>query len=287
MSTALLNNITDDSLTWYPAPAKLNLFLHVIGRRDDGYHRLQTVFRFIDYADELAFVLRDDGKIILETPHHTVPATEDLTVRAARLLQENSGQPHGVSIYLRKRLPLGGGLGGGSSDAATTLLVLNRLWQLNYTRSQLQDLGLRLGADVPVFIFGHNAFAEGVGEQLHALTLPENWYVVLIPAVSVPTAHIFSSHLLTRNTPPLRMHDFPNAHCRNDLEAVAKALYPEVKNAIDLLNQFGNARMTGSGCCVFLECSTKTQAQQILAALPKNIAKFIAQGLNQHPLCEM
>lgn len=276
-----------NTLTWYPAPAKLNLFLHVTGQRADGYHLLQTVFRFIDYGDELAFIARDDGQIALETPHNGLIAEQDLSVKAAKLLQSTYQCPQGVSIFLRKRLPLGGGLGGGSSDAATTLLVLNRLWGLNLSRPELQALGVQLGADVPVFLFGHNAFAQGIGEQLEALSLPEAWYVVIIPAVQVPTATIFSSPLLTRNTPPLRMQDFPNAHCRNDLENVAKTLFPEINAAISLLSKFGNARMTGSGSCVFIELGSEAQAQQVLAALPKDVTRFVARGLNSHPLCEL
>jgi len=195
-------------MTTFPAPAKLNLFLHVVGRRPDGYHLLQTVFRFVDYGDSLSFNIRDDGVIRRVNPLPGLDLEQDLTVRAARLLQQETGCRLGADIVLEKRLPMGGGLGGGSSDAATVLLALNRLWNLNLGRQMLQDLGLRLGADVPVFVFGESAFAEGVGEKLQSVVLPPAWYVVLVPSVAVSTAEIFTSRELTRDTKPIKMSDF-------------------------------------------------------------------------------
>jgi len=204
----------------YPAPAKLNLFLHVVGRRPDGYHLLQSVFRFIDYGDSLGFKLRSDGQVVRKTELAGVAPDKDLVVRAARLLQERTGCTQGVEIAVEKRLPMGGGLGGGSSDAATTLLALNRLWQLNLPRVELQQLGLQLGADVPVFIFGESAFAEGVGERLQPIHLPPAWYVVLIPPVSVPTAEIFAAPELTRKTTTIKIPLLLTADLHNDLQAV-------------------------------------------------------------------
>jgi len=216
-----------------PAPAKLNLFLHVVGRRADGYHLLQTAFRLLDWGDTLDFTLRTDGEIRRTSDVAGVPAEHDLVVRAARLLQAHTGCRLGAEIALHKVLPMGGGLGGGSSDAATTLIALNRLWDTGLTRTELQTLGLQLGADVPVFIFGCDAFAEGVGEALQPLELPPAWYVILSPGVSVPTAEIFCAEDLTRNTPLIKMADFAASTTRNDLQPVACNRYPEVKNAID------------------------------------------------------
>ncbi len=209
-----------------PAPAKLNLFLHVVGRREDGYHLLQTVFRLLDFSDRLQFALRDDGAIKLHTPIPGVPEEKDLCVRAAKLLQQESGVSLGADIFLEKHIPMGGGLGGGSSDAATTLLALNRLWKLGWKRERLLKLGLRLGADVPVFIFGESAFAEGVGEKLSAITLPPAWYLVLTPPVHVSTAHIFGSKELTRNTIPIKIPPFSVELGHNDLEPVVSRTYP-------------------------------------------------------------
>lgn len=267
-----------------PAPAKLNLFLHVTGRRADGYHLLQTVFRFIDFADTLHFSLRADAEVRHLNPLPGVPAENDLTVRAARLLQAETGCRLGVDIRIDKRLPMGGGLGGGSSDAATTLIALNRLWQLGLGRERLQQLGLSLGADVPVFVFGRNAFAEGVGEALAPINLPSPWYVVLMPQVEVPTAKIFAAEALTRNTLPIRMAAFPDVLTRNDLQPVVCEMFPQVQKAIEWLSQFAEAKMTGSGACVFAEFDSQQSAQSVLESAPAEFKGVVARGLDQHPM---
>lgn len=267
-----------------PAPAKLNLFLHVTGRRADGYHLLQTVFRFIDFADTLHFSLRTDAEVRHLNPLPGVLAENDLTVRAARLLQAETGCRLGVDIRIDKRLPMGGGLGGGSSDAATTLIALNRLWQLGLGRERLQQLGLSLGADVPVFVFGRNAFAEGVGEALAPINLPSPWYVVLMPQVEVPTAKIFAAEALTRNTLPIRMAAFPDVLTRNDLQPVVCEMFPQVQKAIEWLSQFAEAKMTGSGACVFAEFDSQQSAQSVLESAPAEFKGVVARGLDQHPM---
>jgi 4-diphosphocytidyl-2-C-methyl-D-erythritol kinase len=268
----------------YPAPAKLNLFLHVVGRRPDGYHLLQSVFRLLDYGDTLHLTPRQDGQIVRVTDVATVPAEHDLTVRAARLLQQALGSPVGVDIALEKRLPMGGGLGGGSSDAATVLLALNRLWDLHLPRLELQRLGLQLGADVPVFIFGESAFAEGVGELLQPVALPPAWYVVLEPPVAVPTAEIFSAPELTRDTTSIKIRDLFTAQLRNDLQAVVCKRYPQVAECLEWLGRHGEARMTGSGACVFAEFFSEYEARQVLARKPARWRGFVAHGLDRHPL---
>lgn len=275
----------------YPAPAKLNLFLHVVGRRADGYHLLQTVFRFIDYGDTLFFRPRDDGAILRVTELPGVPAEQDLVVRAARLLQQSAGVTQGVEIGMDKRLPLGGGLGGGSSDAATTLLALNRLWGVNHSRERLMALGLQLGADVPIFVFGRNALAEGVGERFTPVELPPAWYVVLTPPEQVPTAAIFAAPELTRNTLPVKISPFSAGRvCReghNDLEPVVVRRYPRVAAHLGWLKMHGDARMTGSGACVFAGFDTEQEARDVLAARPAEMQGFVAQGLERHPLCDL
>ncbi|MEN9455210.1 MAG: 4-(cytidine 5'-diphospho)-2-C-methyl-D-erythritol kinase [Neisseriaceae bacterium] len=267
-----------------PAPAKLNLFLHVTGRRADGYHLLQTVFRFIDFADTLHFGLRTDAEIRHLNPLPGVPADSDLTVRAARLLQAETGCSFGVDIRIDKHLPMGGGLGGGSSDAATTLIALNRMWQLGLSRERLQQLGLSLGADVPVFVFGRNAFAEGVGEALTHVNVPSPWYVVLMPQVEVPTAKIFAAEALTRNTLPIRMAAFPDVLTRNDLQPVVCEMFPQVQQSINWLSQFAEAKMTGSGACVFAEFDSQQSAQSVLESAPAEFKGVVARGLDQHPM---
>lgn len=279
-----------------PAPAKLNLFLHVVGRRPDGYHLLQTLFRFIDLQDTLHFSLREDGQIHRINAVEGVPEAQDLCVRAARLLQSETGCAAGVDIFIDKHIPMGGGLGGGSSDAATTLIALNRLWSLGLTRARLMKLGLRLGADVPVFIFGENAFAEGVGEQLQALHLPDAWYLVLFPPVQVPTAQIFAHPELTRNADSITMRALLEREVcgqrqfRNDLQPVVCGLYPEVARYIASLDslRFGNgfdrARMTGSGAGVFAEFGSREQAETVMKQLPLGMNGVVAQGLTRHPL---
>jgi 4-diphosphocytidyl-2-C-methyl-D-erythritol kinase len=276
----------DDTLVC-PAPAKLNLFLHVVGQRADGYHLLQTVFRVLDFSDELEFVSRRDARIRLCTPLPGVPEEKDLCVRAARLLQGESGTSLGVDIFLKKRIPMGGGLGGGSSDAATTLLALNRLWALGWKRKRLLKLGLGLGADVPVFIFGENAFAEGVGEELRAIDLPSAWYLVLTPPVHVSTAEVFGSKELTRNTIPIKIPPFSVERGHNDLEPVVCRIYPEVARSLQWLRQLDSPRiaaMTGSGACVVAEFATETAARSALTQVPPGMNGFVAQGLGRHPL---
>jgi 4-diphosphocytidyl-2-C-methyl-D-erythritol kinase len=269
----------------YPAPAKLNLFLHVVGRRTDGYHLLQSVFRLIDRADTVHLELRDDGRVVREGDLPGVAEDDDLTVRAARLLQAHAPAGAGVTIRLDKVLPLGGGLGGGSSDAATVLLALNRLWQVNLPRETLQHLALQLGADVPVFVFGQSAFAEGVGEILHPASVPPAWYVVLMPPVQVPTAAVFAAPELTRNTPALKIARFSAGMGQhNDLQPVVVDRYPEVARHLEWLAQFGEARMTGSGACVFATFGTEEAARGVLRQLPETMQGFVAQGLDKHPL---
>lgn len=268
----------------YPAPAKLNLFLHVVGRRADGYHLLQSVFRLIDRCDTVHLTLRDDGRVVRENALPGVPVDHDLTVRAARLLQAHAPAGAGVSIRLEKVLPMGGGLGGGSSDAATVLLALNRLWQANLSREALQELALQLGADVPVFVFGQTAFAEGVGEILRPVGAPPAWYVVLIPPVQVPTATIFAAPELTRDTPAIKIAPFSAGMGRNDLQPVVVNRYPEVARHLAWLAQFGEARMTGSGACVFAAFGTEAAAREVLHQLPGTMRGFVAQGLDRHPL---
>jgi 4-diphosphocytidyl-2-C-methyl-D-erythritol kinase len=268
----------------YPAPAKLNLFLHVVGRRADGYHLLQTVFRFLDVGDSLEITPCQNGEIRLLTQLPGVPAQQDLCWRAARLLQSHTGCRLGADISLFKRLPMGGGLGGGSSDAATVLLALNRLWGVDLPRAELQTLGLALGADVPVFVFGRSAFAEGVGEVLTPWTPAPASYVVLIPPVHVSTPAIFTHPGLTRNTPSIRIAALFDGFGRNDLEPLASALYPEVAEHLAWLNGYGAARMTGSGACVFAAYSSRTEAERVFALRPGQMNGFVADGLDQHPL---
>lgn len=275
--------MSDWDRTW-PAPAKINLFLHVVGRREDGYHLLQTVFRFLDYGDELRFAPRSDGAIVLATPLPGVPADADLTVRAARLLRERCGTSAGVTISMRKRLPMGGGLGGGSSDAATTLLALNRLWDCRLAEEELRHLGLTLGADVPVFIHGRACFAEGVGERFTDLALPPAWYLVTVPSVAVPTVEIFRAPDLRRDTPVITSTAWRAGMGGNDLEPVARRLYPEVSNHLDWLRARGPARMSGSGACCFAEFASEEGARAALAALPKEMQGFVARGLDSHPI---
>jgi 4-diphosphocytidyl-2-C-methyl-D-erythritol kinase len=287
-----------------PAPAKLNLFLHIPGRRADGYHLLQSVFRLIDLADSLRFAPRDDGRIVLASLLEGVPEERDLCVRAARLLHAAAAgrglAPCGVTIKLEKRIPMGGGLGGGSSDAATVLLALNRLWQAGFSRPELQALGLQLGADVPFFLSGGNAFAEGVGEVLTPLDLPPAWYLVLVPAVQVPTVAVFAAPELTRNTKSVKISSFSGGSSgfssgsdggklgvdfgHNDLQPVVCARYPEVARCLDWLAAYGKARMSGSGACVFAQFDQRGEADAVLAKLPEGMRGMVVAGLARHPL---
>lgn len=294
------------SLSNCPAPAKLNLFLHVTGRRPDGYHLLQTLFQLIDRGDTLHFQTREDGLIRRVNAIEGVPEDTDLIVRAARLLQAAAGdRGHrrlGAEIGIDKLLPMGGGLGGGSSDAATTLMVLNHLWQTGFSRRELMGLGAQLGADVPFFIFGENAFAEGIGDQLHAVATPDCWFVVIEPGVSVPTSIIFSSSQLTRDTKPCKITDFSKGcnystesesdsalqsgfKFKNDLEAVATAHFPAIAEAVTWLRQFGDARMTGSGACVFCAFEDESKAREVARQVfPAHWKVWVAKALRQHPL---
>ena len=267
-----------------PAPAKLNLFLHITGRRDDGYHNLQTIFQFLDHSDELSFRVREDNAITLSPAIESVPTEDNLIVRAARLLQEKAGSTLGADILLKKILPMGGGLGGGSSDAATTLLALNQLWQTGLSEDELAALGLALGADVPVFVRGQAAFAEGVGEVLTPVPeLAEPWFLVLCPQVHVNTGKIFTHECLTRNTDAISIRSALRQGGRNDCREVVTMLYPEVGNALNLLNNFGLAKMTGTGACVFTSFSEEKLAQQALSQIPAEYRAFMAKGSNLSP----
>ena len=268
----------------YPAPAKLNLTLRITGRRSDGYHLLQTVLRFIDFGDTLRIGSRADGVIARRTDVAGVAEADDLTLRAARLLQAASGTRLGADIALEKRLPLGAGLGGGSSDAATTLIVLNRLWEVNWPRVRLQELALELGADVPFFVFGESAVGEGIGEKLEPLALAQAWYLVLFPPVSVATGRVFQDPDLIRDSIPIKIRPFSPGAARNDLEPVVCRHYPEVAQHLAWLRQFCDARMTGSGACVFAEFSTEADAARLLLRLPATMQGVVARGLDRHPL---
>ena len=279
----------------WPAPAKLNLFLHVVGRRPDGYHLLQTAFQFLDFGDELAFRITDDGRIARTRELPGVAAAADLTLRAACALKEATGCSRGAEITLTKRLPAGGGLGGGSSDAATTLIALNHLWGTGMSASDLAALGLGLGADVPVFVQGRAAWAEGVGEQLTPLELPQPSYLVLIPPVQVPTTEIFGEFArqrgLTPYTSPRTIRDLREGRTVNELEPVTRSRYPQVERCFELLDahlpessRAGRPRMTGTGGCVFAELIDVDAGQRLLAALPQGFSGFVARGMNRHPL---
>lgn len=263
-----------------PAPAKLNLMLHILGRRADGYHELQTLFQFLDHGDQLGFRARSDGQIRLHSEIAGVPHDDNLIVRAARRLQSESSCTQGADIWLEKRLPMGGGIGGGSSDAATTLLGLNHLWRLQRDEEGLAALGLALGADVPVFVRGRAAFAEGVGEKLVAVDIEEPWYLVVAPQVSVSTAEIFSDPELTRNTPAITVRTVLAQGGRNDCQSVVEKRYPEVRNALILLNNFVSARLTGTGGCVFGSFPSKVEADKVAAQLPASLPGFVAKGSN-------
>ena len=285
-------------MTAYFAPAKLNLFLHVVGRRADGYHLLESVFQLLDFGDTLEIAPRADGAIRRVSDIPGVPEEQDLVVRAARALQAATGCTQGADIGVTKRLPMGGGLGGGSSDAATVLLALNRLWELHLTRAQLIEIGVKLGADVPFFIFGRNAFAAGIGEQLQALDLPQRWFVVIKPPASVPTVEIFRAPDLTRDTNSVKIADFPagemsfpQTRFANDLQPVAFDRYPVVAQAARWLAQHDaaatiTARMTGSGACVFSAFASESEARRVYAERPAQYEGFVARSLERHPLAD-
>ena len=274
--------------TQWPAPAKLNLFLHVTGRRPDGYHELQTLFQLIDLSDTVSLSVTDDGRIERPAGPAGVDPDSDLTVRAARALQAAMGCRAGASIRISKRIPMGGGLGGGSSDAATVLLALNHLWGCGLPVDELARLGLPLGADVPVFVRGSSAWAEGVGEQLVPVELPERWYVVIHPGVAVPTRDVFQSPELTRNTPVITIRAFfgpeGSSGSRNDCEPVVRARYPEVADALSWLGNFAPARLTGTGSCIFAAFASAMDAERVAARAPDRWRAFVARGLNVSPV---
>ncbi len=274
----------------WPAPAKLNLFLHILGRRPDGYHELQTCFQFVDLCDEISIEVRNDGEIRRAVEILGVAEDSDLCIRAARALKEAAGCSLGASIALRKQIPIGGGLGGGSSDAATCLVALNQLWGLHWPLEKLAALGLTLGADVPVFVHGRVAWAEGVGERLTPLYPPqapaESNYLILKPNVLVSTAQVFQDPELTRNSAPITIHGFLASGGRNDCLGVVRRRYPDVAQALDWLSAFGAARLTGTGACVFLACETMDRGRDIMRKLPPAFAGYLARGLNDSPLLE-
>jgi len=279
-----------------PAPAKLNLMLHITARREDGYHELQTVFQFIDFADTLEFSLRDDGHIVRHCEDFSVPEDEDIIIRAANLLREKFAQNNpagenitGVDITLSKQIPMGAGLGGGSSDAATTLIALNELWKMQCSVDELAEMGLKLGADVPVFVRGFAAFAEGIGEKLSPVSLPEKWYLLLIPPVHVSTKQVFENSDLTRDCSTIKLCDLSRREWRNVCTPVVVKNYPMVSQAIDILGEYSKAKMSGTGASVFASFDTKAQAEEILQKICENAEiegwiSFVAKGLNQSPL---
>lgn len=275
--------MTPSTLT-LPAPAKLNLMLHITGQRDDGYHNLQTLFQFLDYSDQLHFELLPDSDIEVISELPDVAIQDNLIYRAARLLQQHNNCSLGARIKLQKVIPMGAGLGGGSSDAATSLIALNQLWQLNYDLPSLAEIGLQLGADVPVFIHGRAAWAEGVGEQLTAVEPTQNWFVVITPPCHVSTAEIFSHKELTRNSSAITIAAALEGGGRNDCQSVVLTLYPQVEKALSWLNQFAAAKMTGTGSSIFADFVSREQAQQVLDQLPTGLTGFIAQGQNLSPL---
>ena len=280
----------------WPAPAKLNLMLHITGQREDGYHELQTVFQFIDFSDEMRFELRDDDKIVRHSENFDVPESEDISIRAAELLRKEfllnnpSTQSHfGVDVFLEKKIPMGSGLGGGSSDAATTLVALNELWMMGFSVDELARMGLSLGADVPVFVRGFAAFAEGVGEKLRPVSPAENWYVVLIPPVHVSTKEVFCNPQLTRDCSAIKLCDLSRREWRNVCTPVVVESYPMVSQAIDIVNIYSKACMSGTGASVFASFDTKAQADEVLQKIKENPISeswfsFVAKGLNQSPL---
>ena len=281
-------DVLTTSQKWWPAPAKLNLMLRITGQRADGYHQLQTVFQLLDYGDRLAFDLRNDGQIIKHTPLHGIAENDGLSSRAARLLQRTCGTHLGADIYLEKHIPLGGGLGGGSSDAATTLLVLNRLWGCELSINTLAQLGAQLGADVPVFVRGHSAWAEGIGEELTPITLPATRYLVACPAVHLSTASMFADPLLRRDQPPVTLEDFQHGERSNAFTPVARARSAEIDALFELLAAYATPQLTGSGAAIFCAFAADDPTLEIAArALPKGLPHFIAQGLNCSPLHTM
>ena len=267
-----------------PSPCKLNLFLHINGRLPNGYHQLQTVFQLLDYGDTLHFELASTDTITLSPEIAGVKFEDNLIIKAAKLLRAASGTTQGAHIKLDKRLPMGGGIGGGSSNAATTLVGLNHLWQTELSTEQLAEIGLQLGADVPVFVKGQSAWAEGVGEALSPIELPERWYVVIRPDVHISTAEIFSQKKLTRDTPIIKVAAFLEGGGRNDCQNIVLQHYPQVKEAVDWLNQYSEARLTGTGSCIFASFANEGEAKSVLANRPEHLEGFVAKGVNRSPL---
>jgi 4-diphosphocytidyl-2-C-methyl-D-erythritol kinase len=275
-----------ETVTRWPAPAKLNLFLHVTGRRPDGYHELQTLFQLVDLCDTLAIEPREDGRIERTGGPADIEPEADLAVRAARALKEATGSPFGASIAVTKRIPMGGGLGGGSSDAATALLALNELWGCGLTLPALSALALPLGADVPVFVQGSNAWAEGVGERLTRVELPDRWYLIVYPGVGVSTREVFQSPELTRNSPVITIRAFFETGGRNDCEPVVRARSPQVAEALEWLSRFAQPRLTGTGSCVFAAFPRAAEAERVAARVPDRWKSFVARALSRSPVHE-
>ncbi|WP_455198841.1 4-(cytidine 5'-diphospho)-2-C-methyl-D-erythritol kinase [Kaarinaea lacus] len=281
-----------EALPVWLAPAKINRFLHITGRRADGYHELQTVFQFLDIADQLRFRVRNDGRVTRVNDIPGIPADEDLVVKAARLLQQDTGCAEGADILVTKKLPMGGGLGGGSSDAATTLVALNELWELGLDVDHLAGLGLQLGADVPVFVRGRSAWAEGVGEILEPVILAEPWYLVLVPEVSVSTADLFNDPRLTRDLPPIKIRDFLAApdreafcgQCSNVFEPLVRDRYRDIDEAINWLGKYSPARLTGTGACVFATFEEESRAREVAEQVRGRWGVIVARGCNRSPL---
>lgn len=267
-----------------PAPAKLNLFLHINSRRADGYHELQTLFQFIDLHDNLSFIPTTDGQITLTSTLEGVPEQDNLVIRAAHLLQSQAPEHPGARIHLEKHLPMGAGIGGGSSDAATTLMILNQLWNIHLNPPKLAQLGQQLGADVPIFIAGYAAFAQGIGEQLTPMNPPEHWYVLLTPKTMVSTAKVFNDPQLTRDTPKIKVNEYNWANTHNDCQSIVMNHYPEVALALQWLVEYGSARMTGTGRCVFAPFTSESEALDVAARCPARFQARVCKGLNQSPL---
>lgn len=267
-----------------PCPAKLNLFLHITGRRADGYHNLQTLFQLLDYGDDLDIAINSSGQIQLTPEFPTIPPEQNLVYRAAKLLQTTTGCSSGADLHLTKRLPMGGGIGGGSSDAATALVGLNHLWGTGLNEDQLAELGRQLGADIPVFVRGKSAWAEGVGERLTPMDLPTKWFVVLAPDCTISTRDIFASEGLTRDSIGITVRAFLEEGGKNDCQNVVEKLFPQVKDAVDWLGCFAPARMTGTGACVFAPFATEAEAQRVFAKRPAQLNGFVAKGVNESPL---
>ncbi|MRT05751.1 4-(cytidine 5'-diphospho)-2-C-methyl-D-erythritol kinase [Ewingella americana] len=268
----------------WPSPAKLNLFLYITGQRANGYHELQTLFQFVDYGDSLSFTPRSDGQIVLTTPVDGVADEDNLVVRAARLLQRHASCPLGADISLIKHIPMGGGLGGGSSNAATVLVALNTLWECGLSDEQLAALGVTLGADVPVFVMGHAAFAEGIGEILQPVEPEEKWYLVAHPGVHIPTPMIFGDAELTRDTPKRPINVLLSTAWTNDCQPIAIKRFCEVEQLVSWLLEYAPSRMTGTGACVFAEFATEHEARQVLNQIPSSVTGFVAKGVNVSPL---